>query len=383
MTMRLLIVSTLDSKEPFGAFTRPFYLGLYLSKQFDVCQLGLDCSAVHYGKAVSVGSRGLGAYLRALRQCVADFQPDIIYAQETLPGVAALLASKLGFAQRPALVFDFHTLSAFEYWTRLPAAPNRLQALKQLTKTYVAQGSLVLSGRPIIAAGTPVAEGIAAWYGVSHPRVHSVGNGVPEDLLTFAGADDPYQRLRPAKVAAVIAPKTFQFPSNDMSVDMTVAIAKRLAAHKETIQFVVIGRDADNLSEPLPDNLSFAGFLPSRRDFLAHLHHADVGLLPFPKAAVAGGARNKALDYLACQKLVISTPEGMRGLEAFEPGQHLLVSADSAEAMAETLLATCQNFEDYRPLAETAFQLVKREYSWQAMAEKVAVILKTAADRSV
>lgn len=48
MGKRLLIVSTLDSSQPFGAFTRPFYLGQYLTEYFDVFQLGLDCSSVNY-----------------------------------------------------------------------------------------------------------------------------------------------------------------------------------------------------------------------------------------------------------------------------------------------------------------------------------------------
>ncbi|MEO1299647.1 MAG: hypothetical protein AAFW75_28515, partial [Cyanobacteria bacterium J06636_16] len=83
--MRLLIASTLDSKEPFGAFTRPYYLGKYLAEYFEVCQLGLDCSAIDYAEVVSVGKRDLGAYRQAIRSCIAAFQPEIIYAQETLP----------------------------------------------------------------------------------------------------------------------------------------------------------------------------------------------------------------------------------------------------------------------------------------------------------
>lgn len=374
--MRLLIVSTLDSKEPFGAFTRPFYLGMYLAQHFEVCQLGLDCSAVDYAESVSINSRGLSVYIKSIRQCIADFQPDVIYAQETLPGVAALLACKFGLKKRPALVFDFHTLSAFEYWTRLSSTANKFKEFKQLVKTYTAQGFLIASGKPIIAAGKPVVHGIKDWYGVSHSRIHSVSNGVPEDLLSFSASQDPYQALRPAKIAAVVAPKTFQFPTNDMSVDMTIDIAKHLELHKEALHFVVIGRDAEDIKATLPSNISFAGFLPSRHDFLAHLHHADIGLLPFPKEAVAGGARNKALDYLACKKLVISTPEGIRGLDAFRPNQHLLVSDDSSEALATTLLSACQSMESYRPLIENSFQLIRDEYSWTAMAEKTAAILE-------
>jgi glycosyltransferase involved in cell wall biosynthesis len=117
--------------------------------------------------------------------------------------------------------------------------------------------------------------------------------------------------------------------------------------------------------------------LPSRLDFITHLKHADIGLLPFPKLAVAGGARNKSLDFLACHKLVVSTPEGMRGLDAFHDGEHLLIPGDSADSIAATLLEACQNIEKYRALTEVSAELVKREYSWAAMAQKVTDIINS------
>ena len=381
--MRLLIVSTLDSDEPFGAYTRPFYLGMYLAQHFKVCQLGLNCSNVNYAAAVSVNHRSLGTYVKAIKEQISSFQPDIIYAQETLPGTAALLACRLGFQKQPALVFDFHTLSANEYWTRLSTSKDRLQEFKQFVKTYIAQGVLVASGKPVIAAGTPVVQDIQDWYGVQSDRIHCVKNGVPEDLLTDSNqTEDPFSALRPAKVVVAIAPKTFQFPSNDMSAEMTVDIAKQLEDHTEEIHFVIVGRTAKDVqAQQIPRNLSFTGFLPGRQDFVTHLQHADIGLLPFPKEAVAGGARNKALDYLACGNLVVSTPEGIRGLEDFHDQQHLLVAEDDVGAIAHTLLEACRNLATYRQLRDTASQRVRQDYSWKAMADRLADILRTVPSR--
>ena len=377
--MRLLIVSTLDSDEPFGAYTRPFYLGMYLAQHFEVCQLGLNCSNVDYARTVSVNQRNLGTYVKAVKEQISTFRPDIIYAQETLPGTAALLACQFGFQKQPALVFDFHTLSANEYWTRLSTSKDRLKEFKQFMKTYIAQGVLVASGKPIVAAGTPVVQGIQDWYGIHSDRIHCVKNGVPEDLLAVSNdIEDPFGPLRPAKIVVAIAPKTFQFPSNDMSADMTVDIAKQLEDYSEEIHFVIVGRTAKDVqAQRIPKNLSFAGFLPSRQDFVTHLQQADIGLLPFPREAVAGGARNKALDYLACGNLVVSTPEGIRGLEDFHDRQHLLVAEDDVEAIAHTLLDACRNLSAYRHLRDTASQLVQREYSWKAMADRLASILRS------
>lgn len=381
MGKRLLIVSNLDSSEPFGAFTRPFYLGQYLVNHFDVCQLGLDCSSVDYAPSISVGSRSLKSYIKSIQKCIDEFHPDIIYAQETRPSIAALTALKLKKSQCP-LVLDFHTFSAYEYWTRLSSVNNRFQELKQCIKTYIAQGFLVFSGHPIIAAGESTPKLISQWYGKNPKQITCIGNGVTEDLLQNHSLDDtdPYQKLRPSKVVVVVAPKTYGFPTNDMSVSMTIEIAKKLENSQQKINFIVIGRDRDDIEEELPSNIYFTGFLPSRNDFITHIKYADICLLPFSKQAVAGGARNKALDYFASQKLVISTPEGLRGLEEFRHLEHLLVTDYSTEDIAQTILDAALNEAKYQPAATAAYSLIKQKYSWGARAQSIANILLTASN---
>lgn len=382
MGKRLLIVSNLDSSEPFGAFTRPFYLGQYLTEHFEICQLGLDCSSVNYAHSVSVGSRSLKSYIKSVQKCIDEFRPDIIYAQETRPSIAALTALKLKKSQNCPLVLDFHTFSAYEYWSRLSSVNNRFQELTQCIKTYIAQGILVFSGHPIIAAGESTPKLISQWYGKTPQQITCIGNGVTEDLLWSNSLDDtdPYQQLRPAKIVVVVAPKTYGFPTNDMSVSMTIDIAKKLENSLQKINFIVIGRNRDDTEEELPSNIYFTGFLPSRNDFINHIKYADICLLPFSKQAVAGGARNKALDYFASQKLVISTPEGLRGLEEFRDLQHLLVTSYSTENIAQTILDAASNEAKYQPLAQAAYSLIKEKYSWNAKAQSIANILLSASN---
>ncbi|MFN6464489.1 MAG: glycosyltransferase family 4 protein [Nostoc sp. DedVER02] len=377
MGKRLLIVSTLDSRQPFGAFTRPFYLGQYLTKDFDVFQIGLDCSSVNYAPSISVGSRSLKSYIQTIEKCVDEFCPDIVYAQETLPGLAALISLKLRKHKNSFLVLDFHTFSAYEYWMRLFSVANPFKEFVQCIKTYIAQGILIFSGSPIIAAGDSIPKLISQWYGKTPQEIYSIGNGVTEDLLNteLLLSKDPYQAFRPAKIVVLIAPKTFQFPSNDMSVSMTVEVAKYLESHQEKIHFVVIGRDGSDISEPIPSNIYFLGFLPKREDFVDHVKYADIALLPFSKQAVAGGARNKALDYFASKKLVVSTPEGLRGLEEFRHLEHLLVTGYSTEEVANTVLDAASNFDKYQSLVDTAYTLITEKYSWNARAHNIAEIL--------
>ena len=376
MSKRLLLVSTLDSSQPFGAFTRPFYLGQYLTKYFDVCQLGLNCSTVDYAPSVSVGSRSLSSYIKAIQKSIDEFQPDVVYAQETLPGLAALISLAIKKRENCSLALDFHTFSAYEYWSRLFSVANPLNEFVQLIKTYLAQGLLIFSGKPIIAAGESTPQLVKQWYGCNSSNIYCVGNGVTEDFLNVeAATSDPFEKLRPAKIVVLVAPKTFQFPSNDMSVSMAIDVAKCLENYYDKVQFVVIGRDAKDIQQSLPSNIHFLGFLPARKDFINHLHHADIGFLPFPKQAVAGGARNKTLDYFASKKLVISTPEGMRGLEEFQHLKHLLVSGYAIEEVANLVLDAALNLDKYQPLADAAHTLIREKYSWSAKAQNVAEVL--------
>lgn len=377
MGQRLLIVSTLDYSQPFGAFTRPFYLGQYLVKNFDVFHVGLNCSEINYAPSISVNSRSLIKYTKVIMECIEEFQPDIIYAQETLPSIAALIAFTLRRPNKCSLFFDFHTFSAFEYWSRLSSVVNPFKEFIQLVKTYIAQGILVFSNHPIIAAGNPIIKLVSQWYRKEIKNIYSVGNGVAEDLLNtnLSQIADPYQSLRPAKIVAVVAPKTYQFPSNDMSVLMTIEVAKYLEKYSQDIQFIVIGREADTIKESLSSNIKFVGFLPERKDFIAHIKHADIGLLPFPKQAVAGGARNKALDYFASNKLVISTAEGLRGLEEFRHLEHVLITGYSVEEVADVVLDAALNLDKYQPLVKASHQLILENYSWNAKAKSVAQVL--------
>ncbi|MCW5313872.1 glycosyltransferase [Nostoc sp. KVJ3] len=377
MGKRLLIVSTLDSSQPFGAFTRPFYLGQYLTEHFDVFQLGLDCSSVNYAPSTSIGSRSLKSYIQAIEKCIDEFCPDIIYAQETLPGLAALISLKLKKRSKSSLVLDFHTFSAYEYWMRLFSVANPFKEFVQCIKTYIAQGILIFSGSPIIAAGDSIPKLISQWYGKTPQQIYSIGNGVTEDLLNteLFQDKDPYQAFRPAKIVVLVAPKTFQFPSNDMSVSMSIEIAQYLEIHQQKVHLIVIGRDSSDISGPIPSNISFLGFLPKREDFVAHLQYADIALLPFSKQAVAGGARNKALDYFASKKLVVSTPEGLRGLEEFRHLEHLLVTGYSTEEVANTVLDAVSNIDKYQPLVDTAYNLITEKYSWNARAHNIAEVL--------
>ena len=92
--MRILIVSNMNASQPYGAWTRPYYLGEALSNYTEVVRLGFDTSDVTYAPAQSIRSKDIPAYLHAIRSAALDFKPDVIYCHETFPAMAAHLAAR-------------------------------------------------------------------------------------------------------------------------------------------------------------------------------------------------------------------------------------------------------------------------------------------------
>lgn len=80
-------------------------------------------------------------------------------------------------------------------------------------------------------------------------------------------------------------------------------------------------------------------------------------------------------DYFASRKLVVSTPEGLRGLEEFRHLEHLLVTGYSTEEVANTVVDAASNIDKYQSLIDSAYTLITEKYSWKARAQNIAQIL--------
>ncbi len=101
-------------------------------------------------------------------------------------------------------------------------------------------------------------------------------------------------------------------------------------------------------------------------DVLPYLAAASVMVVPLLKG---GGTRLKILEAFAAGCPVISTSKGAEGIKA-KDGEHLLIR-DSIE---EIIAGVCQLWSDPslgNKLAESAYNLVTKEYSWEAVNYRV------------
>lgn len=90
-----------------------------------------------------------------------------------------------------------------------------------------------------------------------------------------------------------------------------------------------------------------------------------MGLLPFfQDTPVQGGQRTKALEFFANCLLVISGPEGVKGIQGLKPGEHYLL-ARSLDEMCLIIGNCFLKPEKYQNIATAGASYVAKNYSWQ------------------
>lgn len=361
--MRILIVSKLDARRPYGGSNRAFHLGRHLAAKASVCHVGPDCSGVDYGPTFSTGSLALPAFLQAISRARRTFQPDVVFSIE---GRANLACRLLGMAARcPGWVIGFDSSPAFEWHSyRRSGDFPRARCLARYAASRMLEASVLRSGAPVVVVSSFLRELVTSWYHVDPARVHIVPNGAPPELLIRPPSPppSPYRSLGPT-VAAVVAPRNFH--SNVLAVRFVHQVAEQLLALDTAAQIAVIG------GGPVLETTSNVHYLGHVDDVVPYIDFADVCLLPYPSTAVCGGTRLKAMEYFARSKPVLTTPEGLRGIEGVHHGVEAVVAPPEPRAFARALLDMLRAPAEHRQLGAAARRLVAERYDWALLAGRL------------
>lgn len=284
---------------------------------------------------------------------VNTFRPDIIYAHQ-FNNARWALQTKL-FKGIP-VVFDAHTCKYFEHVT-FKGDPLVAQTIKQQEGYICNHTSLTISA----SAETGVL--LQQYYHTPPDKIKVVGNATtikPAALLTHSSTN---------KFTCIATLPQDGFAANEMALNMLLDIAAEVYKHNPAIEFYVVG--GGKMPAAKSPNVTFTGYV---KDLRLAIENATVCLMPFPNEAVCGGARNKFCDYIALGKAVITTTEGLRGMEVMEHNKNCLV-ADSTTQFAHTILNAAQNSETLYSIEKNAFAL-RNYYNWEDRAKKVETIFK-------
>lgn len=369
MTFRVLIVSNLDSKQPFGQFTRPFFLGRGMARLgIEVGNVAPDCSRVDFGPVWSTGTQGLRALRAATMTALGTFRPDVIYAHQNMPAVAAILAR--GSAPIAA---DSHALASEEWRLRAqgqPPAETLVCRLRQ-AKAYTAERLISKRASLIVAAAEELGAMLAQMHGAR--RLATVLNGVDDRMLESptTSAPDAYRTPGPHVVATLpIASSTANERALRFLRQATIELRKLLP----TAEVHVLGTEEGEA--PGTGGMRFHGM----QDVLPWVDNADVCVMPYPQEAVVlGGVRNKLLEYLSRGRTLVTTEEGLMGFTECRDWEGVSVAPDEPTGFARAVSAAAGGDA---PTLEAHRDFTREHLSWNRHARHLIDVLEPlAADK--
>jgi hypothetical protein len=359
--MRVLVVSNLDSARPFGQFTRPFYLGREIARLGEeVANLGIDCERVDFGPTTEFDDLSVRSRVRAVRRAVREFRPDVLYAHQNAPALAALLG-----AEGVPVVADFHSVASIELTGSAKLRGGLRSAVTRAAGARARAVETLIARRSakVIAAGPEVADAVRRR---NRPRVPPavVLNGADPQLARAPRApDNPFGNGAGSHALATLPVQSS--PSNERALGFMRDVTGSLRSIDADVAVNIMGTDR---GAPVP-GMRFLGFQPELQSWL---DHADVCLLPYPEdAALFGGPRNKLIEYLVRARTIVTTPEGLRGFGEAANWKGVYVVEPEPLAFAHAILAAAQ------PGADTLEQSrdAARRLAWDDLARDVAAIL--------
>lgn len=140
----------------------------------------------------------------------------------------------------------------------------------------------------------------------------------------------------------------------------------------DTVTLLVVGKGAENLSILKQERVTVLPFIEDIKDAYAQV---DVFISPM---RVGGGTNFKVLEAMACGVPVVALSQRIKDF-GFTDGKELLV-ADTDDAFAEKVSHLLSNMKQQHALAQTAREVVLKDYNWKAIGETLSKVWKQTLD---
>ena len=373
--LRVLVLSGLDRERFYGQSTRPYYLSRILAQKG--CAILHICPNPPHDPLTSESFLAIrGGYTRTIPSVVKilirsmTFHADIIHAHQIgwTTKAGRFLAVLLG---KP-LVVDVHGLDSEE---RLATGLFNEEETSQMETN---ERKTLRVARKIVVVSDELGEYLRSRFEVSDDRIVVIPNGVDVRAFKRTRSDsyeyairDSYRIPEGNKLVTFTCPRIESFPSNEIALKWFFRVIPIMRAVRNDVTYLIVGGGKEII--PPCKEVIYTGFVGDLQELLSV---SDVCVLPYPSNAVCGGVRNKALEYFAVGKPVVSTTEGVRGISDAVPGRDFLLAED-AEMFAKATLDLLASPSLARKIGSNGAALAER-YDWSIMGERlIAALLQT------
>lgn len=297
-------------------------------------------------------------YQRALRELLRREHYDFIWVN--FLNMATYLESEFRFVRGTSiLLLDQHNVDE-EYWRsflnpRVPL-PNRLMAGWELVKARRLQTRLFPKFDALISVSVEDVESTAK-YVDEKKKLWLAPNGV--DIGFFM--PNPSERGIGDRLVLIFGGSMDAHMNQDAALWFAHEILPRVAEEIPTTTFWIIGRNPPRKIQGLESDrrIKVSGTVPDVRDYYSQ---ADLFVIPL---RMGGGTKLKTLEAMAMAIPIVSTNEGVRGLEA-SPGVHYELG-DTAATMASMVIQLARDPQRGKRMGRNARKLVEEKYSWASI----------------
>lgn len=306
-----------------------------------------------------------------LAELMAEFQPDLVILEQVW--LYRYLAVVKQFPCR--IIFDNHNIEA-----HLAAQPDRSQEsirtqLKAKIQTAHLRGmekQFTHEVDQVWLCSKDDVQLCQEMYGKQTP-LYVIPNGVNVDNYkkAFYQEYEPIERVKNKEHTILFLGQLSYYPNKIASELLIDEIYPKIKQNYPDCQLLLVGRG------PTPKMLALAEKDPdvivtgSVREVQPYVAAASMMVVPLLHG---GGTRLKIVEAFASGCPVISTAKGSEGIEAID-GKHLLIR-NTIEEIMEGIEKLWSQPSLSLELRNNAYELVKKEYSWQASYERVKKAIK-------
>jgi glycosyltransferase involved in cell wall biosynthesis len=297
------------------------------------------------------------AAAQELDKVLTEFQPDLTIVEE----IWLYRYLKVIKRHECRVIFDEHNIEADLFQQKHGALRMRLPRLKAIELDFIRQAD-----QTWVCSEDDIAL-LKSLYGQQF-QPYAIPNGIDVasyDCVRLKQCDLP-QGLE-NKQHNLIYMGTFSYPPNRIASTLLIEeIYPRLRMKYPDCRMMLVGRSPTKAmlqaaeSEP---GIIVTGSVPDVRPYVAA---ASAMVVPLQQG---GGTRLKLLEAFASACPAVSTTKGAEGLNVSD-GKHLLIK-DDIEEMVEAIAQLWTDSLLVEQLTASAYELVKAEYSWEAVSQKV------------
>ncbi|OKH18673.1 glycosyl transferase family 1 [Hydrococcus rivularis NIES-593] len=297
------------------------------------------------------------AAAKKLEKVLAEFQPDLTIVEE----IWLYRYLKIIKRQKCRIIFDEHNIEADLFEQKHGALKMRLPRLKSIELDFIrkADQTWVCSEEDVALVKT--------LYGRQF-QPQAIPNGIDVasyDCVRLEQCNPPEGFGE--KQHNLIYMGTFSYPPNKVAAKLLIEeIYPRLRKSNPNCRLLLVGRSPTKSmlqAAELEPGIIVTGSVPDIRPYLAA---ASVMVVPLQQG---GGTRLKLLEAFASGCPAVSTTKGAEGLNVTD-GEHLLIR-DEIEAITEAVEQLWSKNALVEKLTAAAYELVKAEYSWEAVSKRV------------